>query len=73
MIGYVQSDASSYWETELKRSFDSDLNNLCVKQLLQKVQVLSSIPDVWVSEHKREEHGLIAVYHIFLNCSASSA
>ena len=73
MVGYDQSGDASYWEKELKRRFDNDRrNNLCIKQLLQKVQVLSSIPDVWVSEHKRKEHGLIAVYHIFLNCSASS-
>ena len=74
MVGYVQSDAASYWESELKRSFDGDLNNnLRIKQLLQKVQVLFSIPDVWVSEHERITGSAIAVYHIFLNCSASSA
>jgi hypothetical protein len=74
MVGYVQSDAANYWETELKRSFDGyPHNNLRIKQLLQKVQVLSSVPDVWVSEHEREESGSITVYHIFLNCSTSSA
>jgi len=75
MVGYVQSDAASYWETELKRSFATDPHNdLGIKQLLQKVQVLpSSIPDVWVSEHERDKYGSITVYHIFLHCSASSA
>ena len=35
MIAYVQSDTLSYWENELKRSFDNDLNNsFCVKQAL---------------------------------------
>lgn len=73
MVGYVQSDPISYWESELKRSFDRDLNNdLRITQLLQKVQVLSSVPDVWVSEHERITGSAIAVYHIFLNCSASS-
>jgi hypothetical protein len=73
MIGYVQSDAARYWESELKRSFDEDLhNNLCIKRLLQKVQVLSSVPDVWVSEHERITGSSIAMYHIFFNCSASS-
>ncbi|NES24134.1 MAG: hypothetical protein F6K41_35790 [Symploca sp. SIO3E6] len=72
MIGYVQSDIASYWESELKRSFDLDLNNdLRITQLLQKAQVLSSIPDVWVSQHEREVGNLITVYHIFLNCSVS--
>jgi hypothetical protein len=73
MVGYVQSDAASYWENELKRSFDNDLSNaLCITQLLQKVQVLLSMPDVWVSEHERGAGDLITMYHIFLNCSASS-
>jgi hypothetical protein len=74
MIGYVQSDASSYWESELKRSFDEDIHkDLCIIQLLQKVQVLSSISDAWVSEHERITGSSIAIYHIFFNCSASSA
>jgi len=74
MIGYIQSDVASYWESELKRSFDEDLhNNLCIIRLLQKVQVLSSISDAWFSEHKRTEGSSIAIYHIFFNCSASSA
>jgi len=72
MVGYVQSDAASYWESELKRSFDGDPNNdLRIIQLLQKAQVLFSIPDVWVSEHERITGSSIAIYHIFLNCSAS--
>lgn len=75
MVGYVQSDATSYWESELKRSFDEDLHkDLCIIQLLQKVQVLSFIiPDVWVSEHERVTGSSIAIYHIFFDCSASSA
>lgn len=74
MVGYVQSDAAGYWESELKRSFGEDLhNNLCVMRLLQKVQVLSSMPDVWVSGHERRVGDSVIIYHIFLNCSASSA
>ena len=74
MIGYVQSDVASYWESELKRSFDGDLkDDLRITQLLQKAPVLSSIPDVWVSSHERITGNSIAVYHIFLNCSVSSA
>ena len=74
MVGYVQSDAASYWESELKRRFNGDPNNdLRIIQLLQKVQVLSSMPNVWVSEHERVTSSSIAAYHIFLNCSESSA
>ncbi|MCY7391419.1 MAG: hypothetical protein LH647_07960 [Leptolyngbyaceae cyanobacterium CAN_BIN12] len=74
MVGYVQSDAASYWESELKRRFNGDPNNdLRIIQLLQKVQVLSSMPNVWVSEHERVTGSSIATYHIFLNCSESSA
>jgi hypothetical protein len=73
MVGYVQSDAASYWESELKRSFDEDRHkDLCIIQLLQKVQVLSSISDVLVSKHERVAGGSIDIYHIFFNCSASS-
>jgi hypothetical protein len=74
MIGYDQNGDANYWESELKRRFDGDpKNDLRIIQLLQKVQVLSSMPDVWVSEHERITSSAIAVYHIFLNCSASSA
>jgi len=74
MVGYIQSDAATYWENELKRRFNHDPNNdLCIKQIVQKTQVLTSLPDAWVSEHERVVSGSITVYHIFLNCSASSA
>ncbi|MBE9070218.1 hypothetical protein IQ260_26610 [Leptolyngbya cf. ectocarpi LEGE 11479] len=74
MVGYVQSDVTSYWVSELKRNFGKDTNNyLRITKLLQKVQVLSPVPDTWVSEHERITEGSIAVYHIFLNCLASSA
>lgn len=71
MVGYVQSDATSYWESELKRSFNGEPNSVRIIQFLKKAQVLSSIPDVWVSEHERITGSAIAVYHIFLDCSAS--
>jgi hypothetical protein len=71
MVGYIQSDAASYWETELKRCFENDLHNsLCIKQQIQKVKILPSMPNVWVSEHERSELRSITVYHIFLDCSA---
>lgn len=73
MVGYIQSDAATYWENELERRFNHDPNNdLCIKQILQKTQVLTSLPDAWVSEHERVVSGSITVYHIFLNCSVSS-
>jgi hypothetical protein len=73
MVGYIQSDAATYWENELKRRFNHDPNNdLCIKQILQKTQVITSLPDAWVSEHERVASGSITMYHIFLNCSASS-
>ena len=70
MIGYLQSDDAIYWETELNRSF-KDSSDLCIKQLLQKAQVLFSMPDVWTSEHEREDNDPIVIYHIFLDCSTS--
>jgi hypothetical protein len=74
MIGYLQSDNAAYWETELKRSFEDDSGkNLYIKQHLQQVQILSSMPDVWVSEHERGLSNSLTVYHIFLNCSATAA
>jgi hypothetical protein len=73
MIGYVQSDSASYWESELKRSFEEDSKeNLCILKPLQRTQVLTFMPDVWVSEHERGAKDSITVYHVFLNCSASS-
>lgn len=73
MIGYDQNGDAGYWEGELKRRFDDPNNSLCIKQLLQRAQILSSMPNAWVSKHEREEHGLITIYHVFLDCSASSA
>jgi hypothetical protein len=70
MVAYIQSDTATYWEKELKRTINSDLS--CTKQPSVKVSVVESIPDVWVSEHQREQSSSIVVYHIFLNCSAKS-
>jgi hypothetical protein len=72
MIGYIQSDTPTYWEKELKRNLDNDSSNsLCIKQTLQKVQILASLSNEWVSEHERQGRNSITVYHIFLNCCAS--
>jgi hypothetical protein len=68
MVAYLQSNTSSYWEKELKRSVNNDLS--CTKQPSEKISVIESIPDVWVSEHDREQSSSIIVYHIFLNCIA---
>jgi hypothetical protein len=70
MVAYIQSDTASYWEKELKRTINDDLS--CTKQPSEKVPVIESISDVWVSEHEREHSSSIIVYHIFLNCSAKS-
>ena len=66
MVAYLQSDTASYWEKELKRTINNDLS--CTKQPSKKVPVIESIPNVWVSEHEREQSSPIIVYHIFLNC-----
>lgn len=74
MIGYLQSDAAIYWESELKRSFDNDSNNdFRIKNGLQKATEISSLSNTWVSEHERVVSSSIILYHIFLDCSASSA
>jgi hypothetical protein len=74
MVGYVQSDTASYWEAELLRSFKATSSrDLRVKRILEKVNVLPSMTDVWFSEHEREELDSITVYHIFLDCSVTSA
>ena len=74
MVGYDQSGDANHWQKELKKNFDKNSrNDLCVKQALQKVQVISSMPDIWVSQHERKDYELITVYHIFLNCSALSS
>jgi hypothetical protein len=70
MVAYIQSDTASYWEKELKRSVKGDCS--CTKQPSEKVPLVESIPDVWISEHQREQNISIIVYHIFLNCSAKS-
>jgi hypothetical protein len=70
MVAYIQSDTASYWEKELKRTINDDLS--CTKQPSEKVSVVESIPDVWISQHKREQSSSIIVYHIFLNCSDKS-
>jgi hypothetical protein len=68
MVAYIQSDTASYWEKELKRSIKDDFS--CTKQPSEKIPVIESIPDIWVSEHDREQSSSIIVYHIFLNCVA---
>ena len=72
MIGYIQSDNESYWKTKLEQSLCKDSqNNLCLMKPLTNVKNSPSIPDLWLSEHKRMKGSEIAIYHIFFNCSAS--
>lgn len=73
MVAYIQSDAATYWEEELKSRFDKDSNNeLLIIQELKSIQILESLPNVWMSGHKRINNNPIIVYHIFLDCSNSS-
>lgn len=72
MVGYIQNSVASYWISELKRRFDRDKdkkNDLRIVRFLKKAQVLSSMPNVWFSEHERKDGDSITIYHIFLNCS----
>lgn len=70
MIGYLQSDNYCYWQQELQRKFNQDTDNkLRLNGELRQVELISSLPHEYLSQHQRVSETLIIIYHIFLDCS----
>jgi hypothetical protein len=69
MIGYLQSDDYSYWEQELNRKFNQDTDNkLQLNSELSQIEIISSLPHEYFSQHQRVSGNSIIIYHIFLDC-----
>ena len=74
MVGYIQSDDSARWFSELQKRYKRDNGNglQCVSPsavALQPIRMHSNITEEWQSEHTRPTRGNIVLYHIFLDCT----
>lgn len=70
MIGYVQNRTSDYWQEQLHDSFINDKSNtLHITAHLNKIEILLSLPNEWLSKHRRNDNSAIDIYHIFLDCT----
>jgi len=73
MIGLFQNKDAGYWQRELHRSFDEDISRhgfLGVLERLAPANILECFPDELQSVHRRNQTGLIRLFHIFLDCTA---
>ncbi|HET6386101.1 MAG TPA: hypothetical protein VFJ58_22140 [Armatimonadota bacterium] len=68
MVGYMQNSTPTHWHQELKRVMGS-AGNLRVMSNLQHIQILSSVPNEWVSVHIRDDNTAISIFHILLDCT----
>jgi hypothetical protein len=74
MVGYVQTDDSTYWVTALKEEFDNDsTGQFCVASTLTKISVIPDFVDEWTSVHTRSSGSQITICHLLLNCLSAMA
>lgn len=72
VIGLVQTDTSVYWKTQLRKKTKQDQALHC-KVHPADVEVVADLPGIVVSTHRREDHSLIDLYHVFLDCRKPSS
>ncbi len=71
MVGYVQTDTVNYWTIALAQRFDRDsANHFRITEKLSQISIVPHLTDEWVSKHRRESEMPIAIFHLFLDCSA---
>lgn len=74
MVGYMQTDDSTYWVTALKKEFDDDsTGQFCVASALTKINVIPDFVDEWTSVHTRSNGSQITICHLLLNCLSAKA
>jgi len=70
MIGYVQSDAPSFWEPLLDKAITDDKRKkLSVTQGLTRTTVIPSLSDTWLTGHRRANGTDLVLYHLFFDCT----
>lgn len=71
MIGYIQCDTVDIWNKRLQAAITVDAQNkneLRLKSLPQKVQIIEEISQEWTSSHYRHPGGYITIFHILFDC-----
>lgn len=70
MMGYVQTDTSSYWVMQLEKQFENDsAKQFLLAGKLSKESITPDLTDVWSSDHNRTSGSPITVFHLFLDCA----
>jgi hypothetical protein len=70
MIGYLQTDSSSYWMTQLEEQFENDsAKQFRLTGKLSKESITPDLTDVWSSGHTRASGSPITIFHLFLACT----
>jgi hypothetical protein len=69
MLGYIQSDSLSLWQSKLKEAIDNNANELYLISAQHNEIIINDFPLEWVSTHDRIILGYpIDIYHILLDC-----
>lgn len=68
MIAFWQDSDSAYWFGELARKFKEDKvdDKMAVSQSLESIEIISELPNEWVSIHRRRSGSEIILFHLFL-------
>ena len=69
MLGYIQSDSLSLWQSKLKVAINKKANELDLVSAQHDEVIIDEFPLEWVSIHNRKTLGhSIDIYHILLDC-----
>ncbi|MCP4216155.1 MAG: hypothetical protein GY765_16015 [bacterium] len=69
MLGYVQSDSPSDWQSKLKDKINNGKNFPGLISPALDVEIISDFPNEWLTVHRREVPARpISVYYILLDC-----
>lgn len=73
MLGYVEIEDITYWQTWLKREIDERKNDLGLLESQKDAFILYELPLEWESKHERSSVGFsITIFHILLDCRQTS-
>jgi hypothetical protein len=68
MLGYVQTDTSEWWRSELERRVREGADQLKLKDVETRVNFKDALPLEWASFHHRDGLQAMTVFHLLLDC-----
>jgi len=68
MLGYIQSDSSMHWHTEIWEKMNQNKKNLSLISMKQNIEIIPDFPNEWSSVHNRKAAKRpITIFHILLD------